>query len=181
GDRRQDGRMPRLEKGKELGLVRADISNGISIEMSASARIENHDLLFDRQGFVLTLLQHFDQPLPSIELRPGRFVEVAAELREGGQFAILRQIETQRAGHLPHRLYLRRAAHPRHRIADVDGWPNALMEQVRFEVNLAVRDRDHVRRNVAGEIASLCFDDWKGRQRPTTKFGPQLRGTLEEP
>ena len=43
GDRRQDGGMPRLEEGKELAPVRADIGNGISVEMSASARIENHD------------------------------------------------------------------------------------------------------------------------------------------
>ena len=67
---------------------------------------------------------------PRCELRLRRLVEVAAELRERRELAVLREVETQRAGHLPHRLDLRRAADARHRVADVDGRPDALVEQV---------------------------------------------------
>ena len=54
------------------------------------------DLLLDRQRLVLRLLQDLDQPAAAIELRLRGFVEVAAELRERRQLAVLREIETQR-------------------------------------------------------------------------------------
>ena len=53
------------------------------------------DLLFDRQRLILRLLQDFDQVLAAIQLRLRSLIEIGAELREGRQFAILRQIETQ--------------------------------------------------------------------------------------
>ena len=79
------------------------------------------DLLFDRQGRILLLLQNLDQVLAAIQLLLRGLVEIGTELREGRQLAILRQIEAQAAGDLPHRLGLRVAAHAADGDADVDG------------------------------------------------------------
>ena len=76
--------------------------------------------------------------------------------------AELREVELQRPRDLLHRLDLGGAAHPAHRVADVDGRADARVEQVRLEEHLPVRDGDHVRRDVGGDVARLGLDD---RQR----------------
>src|SRR5664279_5008098 len=81
-------------------------------------------------------------------------VPVGAEGREGLQLAIGRQVETQRAGDLPHGFDLGGAADPGDRDADVDGRPDAGIEQVTLEEALAIGDRDDVGRDV-GRYLSL--------------------------
>ena len=88
------------------------------------------DLLLDRHRHVLALLEELDQALAAVELRLRGLVEVGAELGEGRQLAVLREVEAQRAGDLLHRLDLRVAADARHRDADVDGGPDAGVEEV---------------------------------------------------
>jgi hypothetical protein len=66
---------------------------------------------------------------------PACLVEVAAELGEGGELAVLRQVETQRTGHLTHGANLRGPADARHRVADVDGrttpwWNRSLSRKI---------------------------------------------------
>ena len=156
----------------ELVLRRADVGDGDFVEEAVDAGVEDRHLLLDRERRVLRLLQHFDQPGAAIELLLRRLVEVAAaELRERRQLAVLREVESQRAGHLAHRLDLRRAADARHRVADVDRGTDALVEQVRFEEDLAVGDRDDVRRDVGRQVAGLRLDD---RQRPSATRRPCL-------
>ena len=53
------------------------------------------DLLLDRQRRVLPLLEELDQALAARQLRLRRLVEVGAELREGRQLAVLREVEAQ--------------------------------------------------------------------------------------
>ena len=52
------------------------------------------------------------------------------ELREGRQFAVLRQVQPQRARHLPHGLDLRVAADAAHRESHVDRRADAAVEQI---------------------------------------------------
>ena len=59
-----------------------------------------NDLPLDRQRLVLALLEHLDQAAAARQLLLRRGVEVGAELREGGHFAVLRQLEAQRSGDL---------------------------------------------------------------------------------
>src|SRR4030095_8303235 len=111
-----------------------------------------------------------------------RLVQIArSELREGRQLAVLREVETQGARHLAHRLDLRRATDARHRVTDVDRGTNALIEQVGFEEDLTVGDRNNVGRNEGGKVARLVFDDRKRGQRTAAVLVVQLRRTLEEP
>src|SRR5205807_2567391 len=68
-------------------------------------------------------------------------------------------------GDLLHRLDLRVSTDARHRDADVDGGANARVEEIRFEIDLAVGDRDDVRRDVRRDVACLGFDDGKRGER----------------
>ncbi len=63
------------------------------IQKAVGARINDQNLLGERQWRKLFLLEYLDQPLSTIELGLRGFVEIAAELRESRQFAELRQIE----------------------------------------------------------------------------------------
>ena len=110
GQRRQQLRPAGVEEGEQLGLVGAQPLDVDGIEEAVGRGIDDDDLLLDRQRLILRLLEHFDQPPAAIELALRLLVEVTAELRERRQLAVLREIEPQRAGHLPHRLDLRRAA-----------------------------------------------------------------------
>ena len=85
---------------------------------------------------------------------------------------ILREVEAQRAGHLAHRLDLRRAADARDRVADVDRRTDALVEQVALEEDLPVGDRDDVGRDVGREVARLRLDDRQRRQRSAAVLLP---------
>ena len=87
------------------------------------------------------------------------FVEVASELREGFESPVLRHVQAQRPHHLFHGFDLRVSAHARNRKADVDRRADAGVEQVRFQIDLPVRNRDDVGRNVGGDVAGLRLDD----------------------
>src|SRR5438093_33349 len=81
------------------------------------------------------------------ELSLGGLVEVGPELRERGELAELAEVELEAPGHLAHRLDLGVAADPGHRKARVDRRAHARVEQVGLQVDLAVGDRDDVRRD----------------------------------
>ena len=68
------------------------------------------DLLLDRQRLVLALLEQLGHARAARELLLRRLVEVGAELGEGRQLAVLRQLEAQLAGDLLHRRDLGGAA-----------------------------------------------------------------------
>ena len=165
----------------ELLFVGAHLRDRDLVEQALRAGVEDRDLLLDRQRLILRLLQQLDEPRAAIELLLRRLVEIArAELRERRELAILREIETQRAGHLPHRLDLRRAADARHRVADVDRRTHALVEQVGLEEDLPVGDRDHVGRDVGRQVAGLRLDDRQRGQRAAAVGVVQLRRTFQQ-
>src|SRR5438046_857901 len=142
-----------LEPTVEVRLEVRDRVHRQVVEQSLGPREDDGNLLLDGHRPVLALLQDLDHALAARELHLGRTVEVAAELREGRQLTILSEVEPQLAGHLAHRLDLRRAAHPRDRQADVDRGPDAAVEELRLEVDLPVGDGDDVRRDVRGRVA----------------------------
>src|SRR5690606_10683067 len=125
-------------------------------------RVDDEHLALERERRILTLLEELGQTGAAVQrtLRGG--VEVRTELREGRQFAVLGEREAQRTGDRLHRLGLGGAAHAAHRITDVDGRADTRGEQVWFEEDLTVGNRNHVGRNVRRYVAGLGFDD---RQR----------------
>ena len=103
-----------------------------------------------------------------------------AELRERGELAVLREVETQRTGDLLHRLDLRVAADSRDRDADVDGRADALEEQVGLQEDLAVGDRDDVGRDVGRHVAGLRLDDRQRGERAGAVGVGELDRALEQ-
>src|SRR5437016_3084819 len=95
-------RVARLDELVELGLERAHLRQRDLVEISVRARVDDRDLALHRERLVLRLLQQLDETRPAIETRLRRLVEVAAELRERGELAVLREVEPQRARDLPH-------------------------------------------------------------------------------
>src|SRR5262249_3487652 len=89
-------------------LVIADPADRQTVQEAARAGIDRPDLLFDRHGAELVLLEELGQPLAARQQALRRGIEVGGKLREGGHLAVLRQIELDAAGDLLHRLDLRR-------------------------------------------------------------------------
>ena len=131
GERREELRLARVEELVELLFVGANGLDRHRVEVPVGGGVDDRDLLLDRERLILRLLQDLDQAAAAIELVERRLVEVGAELRERRELAVLREVEPQRAGHLPHRFDLRRAADARHRVADVDRGADTLVEQIR--------------------------------------------------
>ena len=173
--------VPRLDEPVEVAFVSRNVALGNRIEETVRAGEQDEHLALHHQRLVLPLLEHLDEPPAAIELILRRLVEVAAELRKGGQLAELRQVEPQGARHLPHGPHLGRAAHPGHGVADVDGRTNALVEQIRLQEDLPVGNRDDVGRDVGRQVAGLGFDDRQRRQRAAAQLRAQLRRPLQEP
>src|SRR5207245_1879618 len=140
----EDLRRPPLEEAVEELLERPHDFHRQIVEQALGAGEDDGHLLLDGQRRVLALLEQLYHALAPRELHLGGLVEVGAELGKGGQLAILGEVEAQLAGHLSHRLDLRRAADTRDGEADVDGRPDAAVEEVGLEVDLAVGDRDDV-------------------------------------
>ena len=82
----------------QFGFEVAHLIDWQVVQESAGAGEDDQNLLGERQRRELLLLQQFDQALAAIQLGLRGFVEIAAELREGRQFAILREFQLQRAG-----------------------------------------------------------------------------------
>src|SRR5438067_1577983 len=143
-------------------------------------RVDLHDLLLDRHGYVLALFQKLGEARAAGERLLGGLVEVGAELRERRQLAVLRQLEAQAAGDLLHRLDLRVAADARDGDADVDGRALACVEEVRLEEDLPIGDRNDVGRDVRGNVARLRLDDRQRRQAAAAARLRHLRGALEQ-
>src|SRR5947209_6696372 len=85
--------------------------NRYVIQVAVGGGIDSHDLFFNGHRLILRLLENFRQTLTAINAALRNFVEVGCELREGGQFAELGKVETERAGNLFHSAALRTTTH----------------------------------------------------------------------
>jgi hypothetical protein len=70
---------------------------------------------------------------------------------------------------------------PPTRETDVDGRPDALVEQVGLQVDLAVGDRDDVGRDVGGDVVALGLDDRQAGQGAAAHVLRQLGAALQQP
>src|SRR5207248_11102770 len=77
----------------------------------SSDLVDGDDLILERPRLVLRLVQRRDH-LPAARQRLlRRLVQLGAELREGLELAVLREIEAEAAGDLPHCADLRSEEH----------------------------------------------------------------------
>src|SRR5438067_10697 len=176
----QDLRLPPLQPAVEEFLERPHGVHRQIVEQSLRAGEDDGHLLLDRQRLVLALLEELDHALAAGQLVLGGLVEVRPELREGRQLAVLREVEPQLAGHLAHGLDLGRAADARDREADVHGRPDAAVEEVGLQIDLAVGDRDHVGGDVGRHVAELGLDDRQRGERAAAERVVELGGALQQ-
>src|SRR5262245_32456620 len=165
----------------ELLLEARHLRHGHLVEPAVDARVDRDDLLLDRPRLILRLVEGRDHPLAAGQGLLGRRVELRAELGEGLELAVLGEDEPQASGDRLHRLRLGVPAHAGHRDADVDRRPDARVEQRGLEEDLAVGDRDHVRRDVRGDVARLGLDHGQGGERASAELVGELARALEQP
>src|SRR5208337_4717711 len=126
--------------------------------MSLRSCKEKHDLVLHRERHILVLFQNLNHPLSSLDLCHCRFVEVGTELCERRKLSELRKIQPERPGNLLHRFCLRRTTDTADRESDIDRGPDACIEEIRFKVNLSVRNGNDVCGNIGGNVAGLCLN-----------------------
>ena len=166
---------------QQLGLEAAHGGDLDRIEIAVNAGIDHHHLLLDLHRRELRLLEQLGQARAAIEQALGGGVEVGAELGEGGHLAILRELALDLAGDLLHRLHLRGRAHARHRQAHIHRGPDALIEQIGLEEDLAVGDGDDVGRDIGRHVVGLRLDHRQRGQRARAVVLVELGGALEQP
>ena len=162
-------------------VVARDLSDRDVVEPPVDAGVDRDHLLLGRPRLVLRLVQRRDHPLAAGESALGGRVELGAELRERLELAVLREVEAKAPGDLLHRLRLRVPTDAGYGRADVDRRPHAREEEARLEEDLAVGDRDDVRRDVRGDVPGLRLDDRKRRERARAEVVRELARALEQP
>src|SRR5216684_3632918 len=173
--------MIRFDELQELALKAANFRDRHVVQCAARSDVNAEDLFFRGERRVLILLQDFREALAARELRLRDFVElIGTELRESGEFAVLRHVQAQSASHLAHGLDLGVAADAADGDAYVDGRTNAAVEKVGFEGDLAVGDGDDVGRNIGRNVAGLRFNHGQRGQRTAPEFIVELRGALQQ-
>src|SRR5262245_44389387 len=138
------------------------------------------DLFLDVHRRVLRLFEDFGQTLAARQLPLRGGVEIRGELGEGRHRAILREFQSKRARDLLHRFDLRVATYTAHRVADVDGGTNAGVEEVGFEEYLSVGDRNHVGRDVCGNVSRLGLNHGQRGQTAAAAGVRVFRGAFEQ-
>src|SRR5580692_5369990 len=177
----QNRRIAGLDELEKFLLEAAHFRHGNAVDRAARGHVNTEHLLFDRQRNVLVLLQNLRQPLAARKLPLRHFVQlICSKLSESRELAVLRHVQAQRSGHLPHSLDLRVAADAAYGNAHVDRGPDACVEKVGFEINLSVSNRNHVCRNVGRYVSGLRFNDRQGRQRSRAKLVIQFRGAFQQ-
>src|SRR3954464_5556367 len=86
----------------ELVLEAGDLGGRDVVEVAVDPGEDRDDLLLDRPRLVLRLIQSRDHALASRQRALGGGVELRAELREGLELPVLREVELQAAGDLAH-------------------------------------------------------------------------------
>src|SRR5262245_50567813 len=151
------------------------------VDVSIRCCPDDDDLLFHVHRLILRLFEKLGQTLPASDLSLRRRVEIGAELRKGSLFPILRKFEPERSGNLLHRFDLRVATDTTDRVSDVDRRADAGVEQIGFEENLSISDRDNVGWNVSGNVARLRLDHWQCGERSSVPLVAVFRRAFQQP
>ena len=118
------------------------------------------------------LFHQLGYPLSAVQLRTGQVVKIGSELRERSQLTILGKSQSNTTTQLLDYLGLGCATDAGNRKTCVNSRPNARIEHVRVQEDLAIGNRDHVGRYEGRDVTRLGFNN---RQRGQ---GTGLAGNL---
>ncbi len=150
------------------------------VHVPLGAREDGDHLLREGHWRVGRLLEELGHALAAVERGAGALVEVGSELREGLELVVLGEVELELAGDLLHRLGLGGRADARHRDADVDRGPDAGVEEVGLQEDLAVGDGDDVGGDVRRHVVGLGLDDRQRGERATALVVAHAGRALEQ-
>src|SRR2546425_6792658 len=88
----EEGGVAGLQEGVQLLLVAPAFGDRDLVQVAVGGGEDDGDLLFHGERLVLVLLEDLGGALAAGEGRPGRLVEVGAELGEGGELAELGEV-----------------------------------------------------------------------------------------
>ncbi|BAK13270.1 hypothetical protein PAJ_3190 [Pantoea ananatis AJ13355] len=143
----------------------------LNVVQIAAFRCEKHQtLLRNRHRRILFLLQQLGHFLTVAQLFTGCIVQIRCKLGEGRQFTILRQRGTNTTGQFLDDLSLSSTTHTGYRDTRVNSRTDTGVEQVRFQEDLTISNRDYVGRNERRNVTRLSFDDWQRGQRTGLAF-----------
>src|SRR5262245_40146668 len=169
-----------FEELQKFALEVTDAFDRDVVNVAVRRGPDHRNLFLDVHRLVLRLFENLGQTLAAGQLALRGGVEVGGELGEGRHRAVLREFQPQRARDLLHRLDLRVAAHATDRIAHVDRGTDAGVEEVGFEEDLAVGDRNHVSRDVRGNVPRLRLDHGQRGQTSPAAGVRIFRGAFEQ-
>src|SRR4029079_14412183 len=133
-----------LEEAVEALFEVTNARGGHIVEMAVGHHPQDGGLLLAGKRLVLRLLEYLRDLLAARQLVTRGLVQVRSELGEGGQLAVLSQVELQRPGDLLHRLGLGGRPDTRNGCTYVETRPLTGVEKVGLQEELAVGDRNDV-------------------------------------
>ena len=86
--------MVSFHEVQEFFFAAGYIFNCYVIQIAFGAKVNSHNLFFNRQRAVLALFQNLGQTLTTVQLCFGSFIEVRSKLSKCCQLAELSQIQT---------------------------------------------------------------------------------------
>ena len=129
----------------------------------------------------LSLLEEFHHACTTVQLLLAGGVEFGTQLSKRLEFAVRREVQTERTGHFLHRLDLGRTTHTGHGDTHVHCGSNTSREEFGLQVDLTVGDRNHVGGDVGRHVTFLGFDDGQRGQRTGTVLVRKLGRPFEQP
>lgn len=137
-------------------------------------------LILNGHGHILALLEQLGQTHTTVQQLLGGSIQIGTELSEGSDLTVLGQLQLHGTGDLLHGLGLGSGTDTGDRETHVDGGTDTLVEQLSFQEDLTVSDRNDVGWNVGGHITGLGLNDGQGGQGTTSHSGGHLGGTLQQ-
>ena len=176
----QHARVRPLHVRQERLLEGLDVLHVDPVAVPLHADEEARDDLLRLVGVVLPLLEELVQAHTAVELLLGGSVEVGPELGEGGDLAVLGELELHGTGHGLGGLVLGRGTDTAHGESDGDGGALSLVEELGLEEDLPVGDGNDVCGDVGGNVTGLGLDDGEGGQGPAPSLAVHLGGALQQ-
>src|SRR5579875_2453865 len=133
GDPPQHLRLGAAHRVHQLAQEALDLLDHDPVEVAVRGGEDLHHLLLDRHRLTLGLVQRLHQPLAARQRALGLDIKLRAELGEGLQLAVLRELELEPSRDAAHRRQLGVAADAGDRDPDVDRRPHARVEQLRLK------------------------------------------------
>ena len=111
------------------------------------------------------LLQKFHQSVAVSQLFLGSFIQIGTKLGKYFHFTELGQVDTDGTGCFFHGFCLGCTTYTGYRKTNIDSRTHTGEEQVTFQKDLSIGNRNYIGWDVSGYIPCLGFDNWQSGNR----------------